>query len=154
MKIIKNYGDIINKYIKLNQWSKVEMSTLLFMDFFFFDNWTAGCCNPLRWISSLAYWFFFFLSSLPVYPFRVFTGRPHRLDVGEFDPNTLPYNPALFLHSPRVRALCTHLLWCGKTSIYTTRENPHQEQRTEESNLSMLQKTTSGYSPPPAGLHY
>ena len=33
MKIIKNYGDIINKkYIKYNQLSKVEMSTLLFMD--------------------------------------------------------------------------------------------------------------------------
>ena len=33
MKIIKKYGDIINKYIEFNQLSKFEMSTLLFMDF-------------------------------------------------------------------------------------------------------------------------
>ena len=33
MKIIKKCGDIINKYIKFNQLSKVEMSTLFFMNF-------------------------------------------------------------------------------------------------------------------------
>ena len=33
MKIIKKYGYIINKYIKFNQLSKVEISTLLFINF-------------------------------------------------------------------------------------------------------------------------
>ena len=57
---------------------------------------------------------YFFYSIFPTrIPFRVFTGRSHC--VGAFDPNTPPDNPALFLHSPRIRA-CTRLPWCGKTS--------------------------------------
>ena len=93
--------------------------------------------------------FYFFLLHFPTrIPFRTSTGCPHRLGVGAFDPNIPPYNPASFLDSPRVRACTRTVVW---ENLNATKENPHQEQRAEESNLSILWKTSSGYPPLPAG---
>ena len=77
---------------------------------------------------------FFFHSIFPTRtPFQVFTGRPHRLGVGAFDPNTPHYS---CIHPGFALARVS----CGVGKPHAARENPHQEQRAEESNLSMFYK--------------
>ena len=65
-------------------------------------------------------------------------GRPTTFDEGAFDPNTLPLTIPAFAQGLRLYA--PPVVW---ENLKATRENLHQEQRPEESNLSMVQKTSS-----------
>ena len=105
--------------------------------------------RPNFWWILYIYIHFFISSSYP-YALSGLSGTPPspwRECIWSYTP---PDNPALFLHSPRIRA-CTRLLWCGKTSM-SWGKNPHQEQRAEESNLSMFYRKQAQVIPsPPAG---
>ena len=86
-----------------------------------------------------SFYFLFYSIFLPVYPFGFLRDAPTALAWVRLILTPLPITQhsagALFLHSPRIRSRlhASPVVW---ENLNAARENPHQKQPSEESNLS------------------